>query len=710
MKINKRIDENNLEKIANEEAKLQKRSGKKLKISLRKKLFLMIVLMIIGLLFAVYTVTLNDEQKVLSRELEIRGGTVARNIADSIYLNLANLIQAKRANPDEFDPEKPSKFSPLTFIDAMQKASEQQDFISGYVIDPKNRVYVHSDSDKKSFLFNLATPKGIYDFKAMFPIRLYLQSMLEANNTDINKISNNSQQRLILKELLSFKDTIQLVKKKNGLIVFLKKENNKIFLGIKYSRFNKKLNLNLKNDDLEFIGKKTLDGIYNEFQEARKFINNTAEDFRKLRRDAVLKVNKEKIEMIFLKLEAILNTDSLYINKLAAALPELNKSLNKISNKNLKQRAIDVLKNLYIFSKQLKPIVQIMKRKTGDKKNESILYVTYPMCETDKYFRTYRGEIHLQLSERSIIYTINNAKSKLQLAAIIALLVGTLMTIIMSFFITNPLKKLMHGMQKVGEGDLDQTVNVKVSDEIGVLAYNFNEMTAGLREKEKIRKAMNKAVSKDIAEEMLSGEMTLGGSKKLVTCLFSDIRGFTTLSEALSPEGVVELLNEYMTIMTNIVEKHQGIVDKFVGDEIMAIWGAPKRHDNDELAAIKAAVEMMEELDALNMRRVDRGQLPIDIGIGLNTGDVIAGNMGSESRMNYTVLGDSVNLAARLEGTNKIYGTNIIISEYTYEIVKPFIYTRELDLMRVKGKTKPVNIFEVVGLTTKGEKAQTTAS
>ncbi len=699
-----------LKEIVFEEKKANKDGGKKLKISLRKKLFLLITIMIIGLLFAVYTVTLDDEQKVLSRELEIRGGTVARNIADSIYLNLANLIQNKRANPNEFDPETPSDFSPITFIDAMQKASEQQDFISGYVIDPKNRVFVHSDSDKKRFLFDLATPQGIYDFKAMFPIRLYLQSLLEVQKTAIDKIRNNKQQQLILKDLLSFNDKIELVRQKNGLVVVLTKENKKILLKIKYSRFNKVLDLNLKNKDLAIIGKKILVGIYDEFQEARKFINNTASDFRILKREATLEVNKEKIEMIYLKLEEILKLDFLYIRKLATLLPELDKSLAKISNKNLKKRAGDILKNVYLFSKQLKPIVQIMKRKTEDKKVENILYVTYPMCETDKYFKTYRGEIHLQLSERSIIYTINNAKSKLQLAAIIALLVGTIMTIIMSFFITNPLKKLMYAMQKVGSGDLDQTVHVRVSDEIGVLAYNFNEMTAGLREKEKIRKAMNKAVSKDIAEEMLSGEMTLGGSKKLVTCLFSDIRGFTTLSEALSPEGVVKLLNEYMTIMTNIVEKHQGIVDKFVGDEIMAIWGAPKRHDNDELAAIKAAVEMMEELDALNERRVARGQLGIDIGIGLNTGDVIAGNMGSESRMNYTVLGDSVNLAARLEGTNKIYATNIIISEYTYKRVEPFVYARELDLIRVKGKTEPVIIFEVVGLTTKGESVQTTAS
>jgi len=705
------MNNNNLEQIAKEELQLDQ--GKKLKISLRKKLFLMIVLMIIGLLFAVYTVTLNDEQKVLSRELKIRGGTVARNIADSIYLNLANLIQAKRANPNDpftFDPHKPGAISPMPFIDAMQKASEQQDFISGFVIDPKNRVFVHSDSDKKRYLFNLATPKGIYDFKAMFPIRLYLQSLLEKNKTDINSIKNVSQQKAILNTLLSFKDKLKLVNKKNGLTVFLTKNNKNISLEIKHSLFNKKLALNLKENNLHSIGKIILIDIYNEFQEARNFINNTAEDFRKLRREAILDANKEKIKTIFIKLENILNYNSLYISKLAILLPELKKSLNQISNKNLKKRALDVLNNLYLFSRQLKPIVQVMKRKTGNKKFEEVLYITYPMCEIDKYFKTYRGEIHLQLSKKGIIYTINNAESKLQLAAFIAILVGTIMTIIMSFFITNPLKKLMHGMQKVGEGDLEQTVNVRVSDEIGVLAYNFNEMTAGLREKEKIRKAMNKAVSKDIAEEMLSGEMTLGGSKKLVTCLFSDIRGFTTLSEALSPEGVVELLNEYMTIMTNIVEKHQGIVDKFVGDEIMAIWGAPKRHDNDELAAIKAAIEMIDELDALNIRRTNRGQLPIDIGIGLNTGDVIAGNMGSESRMNYTVLGDSVNLAARLEGTNKIYKTNIIISEYTYEIIKDFVYTRELDLIRVKGKTEPVLIFEVVGLTSKGEAIQTITS
>lgn len=220
------------------------------------------------------------------------------------------------------------------------------------------------------------------------------------------------------------------------------------------------------------------------------------------------------------------------------------------------------------------------------------------------------------------------------------------------------------------------------------------------REKKYIRQTFSKFVSKSVVDELLKDpdKLKLGGEKKILTVLFSDIRGFTTISERLTPEALVEHLNEYLQAMTDIVFKYLGTLDKYVGDEIMAFWGAPIPQEDHAVLAARASVEMMRVLGELNRKWVAEGKPELHIGIGLNTGDMVVGNMGSSSRMDYTLMGDNVNLGARLEGTNKVYGTNIIISEATYEYVKDHIVARELDLIRVKGKELPVKIYELIDM------------
>lgn len=220
------------------------------------------------------------------------------------------------------------------------------------------------------------------------------------------------------------------------------------------------------------------------------------------------------------------------------------------------------------------------------------------------------------------------------------------------------------------------------------------------REKRYIRQTFSKFVSKSVVDELLkSPEMLkLGGEKKIVTVLFSDIRGFTTLSERMTPEELVVHLNYYLQVMTDIVIKYNGTLDKYVGDEIMAFWGAPIPQDDHPILACRAAIEMMARLHEMNAAWALEKKEQIDIGIGINSGPMIVGNVGSSSRMDYTLIGDMVNLGARLEGTNKIYSTNIIISEYTYEGVKDHVVTRELDLIRVKGKEQPVTIYELLDM------------
>lgn len=218
------------------------------------------------------------------------------------------------------------------------------------------------------------------------------------------------------------------------------------------------------------------------------------------------------------------------------------------------------------------------------------------------------------------------------------------------------------------------------------------------KEKRFIRATFSNFVSKVVVDELLKHPemIKLGGEKKLITVLFSDIRSFTTISERLSPEDTVQVLNGYLSIMTDIIFKYHGTLDKYVGDEIMAFWGAPVPQEDHALLSCFTALEMMEKLHEFNKNMPEDRRL--NIGIGINTGEAIVGNMGSTSRMDYTLVGDHVNTGARLEGTNKVYGTNIIISEYTYKYVKDFVVVRLLDRIRVKGKSIPIHIYELLDI------------
>jgi len=193
-----------------------------------------------------------------------------------------------------------------------------------------------------------------------------------------------------------------------------------------------------------------------------------------------------------------------------------------------------------------------------------------------------------------------------------------------------------------------------------------------------------------------AAKLQLGGEKRELTVLFSDIRGFTTLSEAMAPEELVKLMNEYFTVMTGKVFEQRGSLDKYIGDAIMAMFGAPVAEPHHAACACRAAIAMVRALQPLRESWRARGIPPIDIGVGINTGPMVVGNMGSASRFNYTVVGDAVNLASRIEHLNKDYGTNILASEYTYLPVKDeFPLAREVDMVRVRGREQPVRLFEL---------------
>lgn len=213
-----------------------------------------------------------------------------------------------------------------------------------------------------------------------------------------------------------------------------------------------------------------------------------------------------------------------------------------------------------------------------------------------------------------------------------------------------------------------------------------------------MKKAFSNYVSADLVAQIMKNpdSLKLGGERREISILFSDIRGFTSLSEKLSPEDLVQMLNEYLDPMTRIVLEEKGTLDKYVGDAVMALYNAPLDVADHAAHACSTALKMLLQLHELNQSFIARGIQTIDIGIGINTGDAVVGNMGSTMRFDYTAIGDNVNLAARLEGLNKMYGTHIIVSGFTKQLAGSDFQFRELDLVAVKGKHKPVPIYELM--------------
>ncbi len=273
--------------------------------------------------------------------------------------------------------------------------------------------------------------------------------------------------------------------------------------------------------------------------------------------------------------------------------------------------------------------------------------------------------------------------------------------ILMSGSISRPLIDISRMAQRVEAGDLTARVEVRSRDEVGVLAHAFNTMTTGLRERERERDIFGRVVSPEVREKLLTGELRLGGETLWVAVLFTDIRGFSTLSEQMTPEQVVIFLNEYLTEMTNAVRPWGGYVNNFIGDAIVVIFGAPLDQPDKEWHAVAAALAMQECLAELNRKRVARGEFPIQNGIGISTGEAVAGQIGSLERLMYTVIGDAVNVAARLEALTKDYPEHpILINGPT---AKALAHRNELTLkslgpIQVKGRVESVDVYAVVGM------------
>ncbi len=310
---------------------------------------------------------------------------------------------------------------------------------------------------------------------------------------------------------------------------------------------------------------------------------------------------------------------------------------------------------------------------------------------------TGRLGIITQVDENVAFEAVYNIQRRNIYLMIMVLSITVLIVYFFSKTLTSPVKNLVVATKMIEAGDFRINLKSKTKDEIGVLTNAFVEMGKGLEEKERMKDAFGRFVNQEIAELAMKGEIQLGGEIKPATIFFSDIRSFTAISEKLTPSEVVEFLNEYMTLMVNCVNDTHGVVDKYIGDAIMAVWGTPISHGNDAENAINGALKMRSSLMRFNLDRGSDKKPVIRIGCGINSGDVLVGQIGSNERMEYTVIGDPVNLASRIEGLNKPMGTDILISENAANAVKGIFHLVPMNKIRVKGKSEPQQIYAVLG-------------
>jgi adenylate cyclase len=304
----------------------------------------------------------------------------------------------------------------------------------------------------------------------------------------------------------------------------------------------------------------------------------------------------------------------------------------------------------------------------------------------------------MQGSYDAALAPLRDLQRRIIAIGVAALLSALLIGIGLAGGITAPLQGLVAGMQQVLRGNLRYRSDIVRHDEIGFLARSFNDMVDGLEERERIRDTFGRFVSNDVAEAVLSGSIPLEGERRDVSILFQDIRGFTALGESLDPSVLLSLLNQFFTEVVAAVEAEGGVVKQFLGDGVMALFGAPQACTDHAQRATRAALHIKERLRTLNELLQDQGAAPIEIGVGIHTGVVVAGLIGPDNRMEYGVVGDAVNLAARIESLTKdLHATILVSKEIAIRLGPAFVLGRSAE-RSVKGRRVAVEVVEVLGL------------
>jgi class 3 adenylate cyclase len=299
-----------------------------------------------------------------------------------------------------------------------------------------------------------------------------------------------------------------------------------------------------------------------------------------------------------------------------------------------------------------------------------------------------------------LMEAVNRFRRRTLLFTCLAVLLSVLVAVLVTRQVTRPLRELDRAVKSVTLGDYADRVDIRSHDEFSDLAIAFNHMTRGLRERELYKRQFERYVSRQIAEKILANpeKAFWDAERRRATILFADIRGFTAMAEHLPPEAVVGRLNEYLSEMIDIVFAHEGTLDKFIGDAVMAVFGAPLSLGDDEMRAVKTALAMRDAARRLDETWTRGGLAGFRMGVSINTGDVVVGNIGSEKRLEYSAIGDTVNLAARIEQLNKEFKTDILISESTYRAVADRVEARFVDSVAVRGREQPVEVYELIGL------------
>ncbi len=288
--------------------------------------------------------------------------------------------------------------------------------------------------------------------------------------------------------------------------------------------------------------------------------------------------------------------------------------------------------------------------------------------------------------------------SPIRLSALAALLLAALLAVPAALYISHrtsrPLTDLHAAVERIGRADFDTPLQVTSRDEFGTVARAVNIMAAGLKERDRVKSTFAHYVSQQVMDSILKSgaEIKLSGDRRRITVLFCDLRGFSTISETLPPEKVVAILNDYFEAMVEVIFNNNGTLDKFIGDGIMVIFGAPEDDQDQEEHAVKTALGMQRELSRVAKKWESEG-INLRIGVGVNSGPAVVGNVGSARRMDYTAIGDTVNLASRLESATKELGVGILISEYTYNALRGMFRFQEMGSVTVKGRTEPVLTF-----------------
>jgi len=332
----------------------------------------------------------------------------------------------------------------------------------------------------------------------------------------------------------------------------------------------------------------------------------------------------------------------------------------------------------------------LLRQKEELKQTPKLFHVSTPIYQKDVKI----GTVYLGFSKEGINKILLKTRNRIIGITFIALLMGIIGSIFLVRFIINPIKALAKGAQEISKENFDVILPIKSKDELGELTFTFNRMARSLKEKQLMKYTFERYVTKEVADTILKNieDIRLGGERRDVTTLFVDICGFTQITEKLPAEEVVHLLNEFFTLMVEVVFKYEGTVAKFLGDGLMAIYGAPIAHEDDALRALKTAMEMKEVLVQFNKNQKEH----IHISVGITSGEVVVGNIGSEKRMEYTAIGGRVNLAARLQAISE--RDQILLDKDTYIKIANLVNTVRLEPIMIKGLETPVEIYEAINL------------